>query len=539
MCGGTLNVNNETVATCEYCGTQQTLPKTQDETISNLFNRANNLRLKCEFDKAAQIYEKIVIQDDSEAEAHWGLVLCKYGIEYVEDPKTANRIPTCHRTLFESVTTDDDYLAAIDYSDMAQQTIYENEARAIDKIQKNILAIVNNEQPFDVFICYKETDENGKRTIDSTIANDIYYQLTHEGFKVFYAPITLEDKIGQQYEPYVFAALNSAKVMLVLGTKPEYFNAVWVKNEWARFLNFMKTDRSKLLIPCYRDFDAYELPEEFMHLQAQDMSKIGFINDVVRGIKKVIQSGESKLTAETEPVDTNSTSAINVETVLERAFMFLEDGEWSSANRYCEKVLDVEPKNAMAYLGKLMAKLRVKTKEELKDLTVPFDENNNYQKTIRFADEKLKSELVGYVEHIKTRNQTARLEEAYQKAVNGLNDAQTQNDIENVQKLLESIIDYKDSKELMAQCYEKGIEIKYEVATKMMTLYSDAGICRTAAKLFEELGDYKDSRTLEKEALKKAERAVDAKNLKAVAFVVASGVLFFVIAMLMALLKNL
>lgn len=237
---------------------------------------------------ALQIYEKIVEQDDSEAEAHWGIVLCKYGVEYVEDPKTFKRIPTCHRTLFEAVTTDADYLAAIDYSDAAQQHIYENEARAIDRIQKDILAIVKNEKPFDVFICYKETDENGKRSIDSTIANDIYYQLTQEGFKVFFAAITLEDKLGQEYEPYIFTALNSAKVMLVLGTKPEYYSAVWVKNEWSRFLQLMRSDRSKLLIPCYRDMDAYDLPEEFSHLQAQDMSKIGFINDVIRGIKKVI-----------------------------------------------------------------------------------------------------------------------------------------------------------------------------------------------------------------------------------------------------------
>ncbi|MBR5500611.1 MAG: hypothetical protein IKV74_03700, partial [Clostridia bacterium] len=71
MCGGTLEIqNSETIATCEYCGTRQTLPKSREEVISNLFNRANNLRLKCEFDKAAQIYEKIVEQDDSEAEAH-------------------------------------------------------------------------------------------------------------------------------------------------------------------------------------------------------------------------------------------------------------------------------------------------------------------------------------------------------------------------------------------------------------------------------------------------------------------------------------
>ena len=49
------------------------------------------------------------------------------------------------------------------------------------------------------------------------------------------------------------------------------------------------------MIPCYRDMDAYELPDEFAHLQAQDMSKIGFISDVVRGIKKIIVKDEPKV----------------------------------------------------------------------------------------------------------------------------------------------------------------------------------------------------------------------------------------------------
>ena len=293
MCGGTLTINDDSgIAVCEYCGTRQTISKTTDDVISNLYNRANNLRLKNEFDKALNIYEKIVEQDDSEAEAHWGIVLCKYGIEYVDDPQTGKKIPTCHRTSFDSIRSDMDYQAAIDYSSPNQQLLYEEEAREIDRLQKDILNIAKNEKPFDVFICYKETDESGKRTIDSTIANDIYYQLTQEGFKVFYAAITLEDKLGQEYEPYIFAALNSAKVMLVIGTKPEYFNAVWVKNEWSRYLSLMKKDRSKVLIPCYRDMDAYDLPDEFAHLQAQDMSKIGFINDVIRGIKKIIVKDE-------------------------------------------------------------------------------------------------------------------------------------------------------------------------------------------------------------------------------------------------------
>ena len=289
MCGGNLEiVAGSSVVTCEYCGTNQTISKSRDEVIQNLFNRANDLRIKCEFDRAEQTYEKILEQDNSEAEAHWGIVLCQYGIEYVEDPASKKRIPTCHRTSYESVTTNADYLAAMDNADDEQKEVYSKEAKEIDAIQKNILSIVKSEEPFDIFICYKETDENGKRTVDSAISNDIYYQLVQEGFKVFYAPITLEDKLGREYEPYIFAALNSAKVMLVVGTKPEYFNAVWVKNEWSRYLKLLKQDRTKLLIPCYRDMDAYDLPDEFAHLQSQDMSKIGFIQDLIRGINKVI-----------------------------------------------------------------------------------------------------------------------------------------------------------------------------------------------------------------------------------------------------------
>jgi len=53
MCGGALEINeNQTVVTCIYCGSQQTLPKIDDEKKLALFNRANNLRFKSEFDKA-------------------------------------------------------------------------------------------------------------------------------------------------------------------------------------------------------------------------------------------------------------------------------------------------------------------------------------------------------------------------------------------------------------------------------------------------------------------------------------------------------
>ena len=492
MCGGELSVSEgNTVIECDFCGTTQTVPSAKDENLQGLFNRANILRMKSEFDKAEQIYERIVQADNTQAEAYWGLILCKFGIEYVEDPATFKRVPTCHRTSLDSIIADDDYKSALTYADSVQRGIYESEAKEIDRLQKEIIALSQKEDPYDVFICYKETDETGRRTQDSVIANDIYYQLTQEGFKVFYAAITLEDKLGAAYEPCIFAALNSAKVMLSIGTKPEYFNAVWVKNEWSRFLKIMKKDRSKVLIPCYKDMDAYELPEEFAHLQAQDMSKIGFINDVVRGIKKVLSASKPKETKkETVVVNTNSATTAPL---LQRVFMFLEDGNWNSADEYCEKVLDLEPQNALAYVGKLMVELRVKTQQSLSDCEEPFDNHNYYQKAMRFADDTLKDSLTDAITVIKTRI----LERKYVAALRMKEKAKTDSDYTNAVKAFKELGDYKDSSSLANECQNTANELfaegKYKTAVSMLENAISEQELLDGINILDTLGDYRDS----------------------------------------------
>ena len=455
MCGGELNVaDGTTVVECEYCGTKQTVPTSKDENLQGLFNRANILRMKSEFDKAEQIYEKIIQNDETQAEAYWGLILCKYGIEYVEDPTTFKRIPTCHRTSFESVTADEDYKSALSYADAVQRDMYEAEAKEIDRLQKEILALSEKEEPYDVFICYKETDNDGKRTQDSVIANDIYHQLKQEGLKVFYAAITLEDKLGQEYEPYIFAALNSAKVMLVIGTKPEYFNAVWVKNEWSRYLKIIQKDRTKTLIPCYRDMDAYELPEEFAHLQAQDMSKIGFINDVVRGIKKVVEN-EDKNEVTTNHLSVENANG-NVKAFLDRGFMALEDHEWKKADDFFEQALNFDAKLAQAYLGKLMVELKVRNQDDLQNCENPFDDNSNFQKAIRFGDDNLKNRLNGYITTIIERIEEKRQRGIFASAKQKMDTAKSEKGFLSAAEEFETISDYKNAKELAEKCREKA-----------------------------------------------------------------------------------
>jgi len=363
MCGGTIEFEQGvTVCTCDYCGTKQTLPRLDDERKANLYDRANHFRRNNDYDKAMSIYEQILNEDNTDAESYWSIVLCKYGIEYVEDPATHKRVPTVNRAQFTSVVADEDYKNAIKYATIEQKIIYEEEAKAIDDIQKGILEISQKEEPFDVFICYKETDNDGRRTRDSVLATDLYHQLVQEGFKVFFSRITLEDKLGTAYEPYIFAALHSAKVMVVLGTKPEFFNAVWVKNEWSRYLALIRKGEKKMLIPAYRDMDPYDLPEEFSHLQAQDMSKLGFMQDLIRGIKKIISSSQPKPQVVTQQVAANNYGA-NVTALLKRGDIALEDGEWEKADGFFEEVLNNDAECAEAYWGKFLAKKHAKNTE--------------------------------------------------------------------------------------------------------------------------------------------------------------------------------
>ena len=128
-CGAHLAIaEGMTVCTCEYCDLTQTIPRVDDEKKINLFNRANELRIKNEFDKAAGIYETIAAEFPDEAEAYWGLCLCRYGIEYVDDPAEGKKLPTCHRASYGSIFDDDDFKNALGKADSVSSSEYMKEA---------------------------------------------------------------------------------------------------------------------------------------------------------------------------------------------------------------------------------------------------------------------------------------------------------------------------------------------------------------------------------------------------------------------------
>lgn len=392
VCGGQIEVNStETLGTCLYCGTVNTISANYKKK-QNLFNKATHLRLNRDFHRSMKTYEKLLDEDHTDAEAHWGLVLSRYGIEYVKDNKSGEYLPTLHRMQNKSILSDIDYKDALTYARPGARRIYEERAHRIDDIYKKYETITRNEPSYDVFICYKETDENtGKHTKDSVFAHEIYTALTREGLKVFFARKTLEGKLGLDFEPLIFSALNSAKVMVVVATSLENVNAVWVRNEWERYLELCEEENSdKNIIPVYYGITAYDLPDELSSKQSLNMENLGFMQDLLDGIKKLSQRKENGKFKEMENGGDSR--------LVQNAATYLKLNNYEMADETYTQIIKEYPEDYRGWWGKIICSTRglVQVTENERQVALWF----SYVKKLASQDEFMEIEKE-YCQHLK------------------------------------------------------------------------------------------------------------------------------------------
>lgn len=290
ICAGSVILDRDNgIAICEYCGSRQALPQFTDDSSKRLYDSGNNYLQNSEYDKAENVFNQLLAINPKDPEIYWSLALCKYGVTFVVDSQTEKYIPTCNRTHYDSILKDKNYLNALKYANKEKGDFYKEQAQIIDNIQRGIINISKKEKPFDIFISYKESDENGKRTPESIKAQNLYNRLTAEGYKVFFSRITLEDKVGTEFEPYIFAALSSSKVMLTITSSKKNIESAWVKNEWSRYLITMRGNSQKNLIPIYFDMDKQDLPDEFSMFSAINMDAEDFEQELLRGLSKLLK----------------------------------------------------------------------------------------------------------------------------------------------------------------------------------------------------------------------------------------------------------
>lgn len=404
MCGSNLDIGDSiTVCKCEKCGTSQTVPDIEDDKELKLFERAGRLRFNCDFDKAAGIYNTITDSYTEEAEGYWGLILCKYGIEYA-DNASGKKVPVCHRISYDSVMDDEDFELVMENSDSESRAIFREEAKIIEENRKKYIQIAESEQPYDIYISYRAKDDNGDKTAVSEIAGHLYNKLTSAGYSVFLSEAALKGKKQSDCEPYIYSALNSANVMLALGTSYDDYNDVWVKNEWNRYLEIAEKNKNKCFIPCYKDVDEYDIPKEFAGLKVCQLGNDDTFNNIMAEIANVVKP-ESVNQPAPEPEKAEPAEEIELEEIeiiepvdinklLDEGFSAISDKNWKEANKLFFQVLDEEPDNSKAYWGQLLVQQECTNAREMADnlylQVIGNTSDNTYELEIRDRRQEIK-----------------------------------------------------------------------------------------------------------------------------------------------------
>lgn len=150
-------------------------------------------------------------------------------------------------------------------------------------------------------------------------------------------------------------------------------------------------------------------------------------------------------------MDNNYYPGVTEESLLKRVEIFLEDGDFSRADEYCERVLDMNVENGNAYLFKLLAELGFSKKEQLFDLPEPFYEHKLCLKIMRFGDEELKKEVDDINKSIIARNEEAARLARYENALSR-KESTSIRELTAVCSIFRSLENYKDSKALLEDC---------------------------------------------------------------------------------------
>lgn len=236
--------------------------------------------------------------------------------------------------------------------------------------------------------------------------------------------------------------------------------------------------------------------------------------------------------------------------LLERAFMFLEDGDWDKADIYCESVLDQNPKCAEAYLGKLMAEVEIRKKEDLSKAKEPLDQSDNYRKVMRFADESLR-------ERLSNAKEVQHNEQLYAEAMACMTAASDEGAYRNAAQKFYSLGSYKDSSSRREQCLQRADRIRadrmqreetkrkediYSRAEKCMRLGTVEG-CNSAIRLYESIPGFRSSaaqisecrRKIEDLEAKEAARQVAVEKAKKKIAIIAAPIVCVCIAFVIVL----
>ena len=466
-CGGELKNTDEGRWSCPYCSCVYDEAVVQKNTKSlheefdevkreivcnlrrNLFDAVNEEYISSEKVRECAAELKKYLPDDFAACFYEVAVgnnvkqLTKY-IRKINVEENYSEIECVIRFLIKSLQTE--YL--LELNNLVERAYKQRDLVLFEKYSTEISleaekvedGVYETKMPRDVFIAYSSKDME--------TVSELCEVLEGQGLKCFVAARNLRHGKGsvENYDKLLCEAMDHCKTFVfVSSTNSRSFSCDALikelpyiqerdienapaehKNNYASMPHSFKKPRVEYRIEESRGFSAPDaISNEFFDGYERVYSPEAVAERVA---KQILLAAEKKAVKKPTPAPAPAPVIVQsapaevggqrIEPLLKRAAIFIDDGEWEDAEAYCEKALDIDPECAQAYIYKLMIDLRVKKQDELANCKESFEENGNFKKAVRFADEETAGFLNGCIASIEERNETERKDKIYTVACN-------------------------------------------------------------------------------------------------------------------------
>lgn len=192
--------------------------------------------------------------------------------------------------------------------------------------------------------------------------------------------------------------------------------------------------------------------------------------------------------------------ADNINTMFFQALDDLKYGEFDHAKSIFEAILQVEPNNASAYLGKLMAIHQIK---ELRGIGNSYDKDLFSDINMRRAYDHGNDQQKKYLDDAKKEVESGK---KYKEADRKAQDISNESAQMEAAQMFTSLGAYRDAAQRKEQCVERIKEIKYNNALAINKRAYTASDYRKAAALYREVAGYKNADNLAKDCEEFAKR---------------------------------
>ncbi len=295
-CGSNEGIEHDNYVKCKCCGNKYRRDL-KDEPVYADLSYAVNERQEADFDKARRRYDALISKyktGPGMEEAYWGRFLCEQYVIFYQNG-AGDSIPSFWNINEEPCTRSESYKKAMQYGERSgNRDNYERLAEQIEEY-KNKYRRVKKEFPegSQIFICFKDSG-----TDDSNVGYQIYHSFAGR-YNVFFSRESLNNIRGNDYEPYIYHALTTAKVLIVLCSSRESLESKWVHNEWWRFWKFSKGTDKTIIPVCRKGFNPSQLPDELRNCQAhnEDISLISVLTNRLDSILKNDEMSGAPLTS--------------------------------------------------------------------------------------------------------------------------------------------------------------------------------------------------------------------------------------------------